>query len=411
MSRRPDAWVIDGDGHVMEPEDLWTRRMDRARWGDWIPRTETLEPYYDVMYAGGEVRSGGRELQDRICAQVGLSAREFWELGQRIHLPGGFDPDARVADLDRDGIDAAVLYPSQALFFGPQDPIEAFRNVEFVRDCQRAYNEWVADFCRAHPRRLFALAIVPLQDPELAVREAERALRQGLVGVCIRPSAYVGELPFNHPAYERFWSACQDLDAALALHPGVHVDTPGACRKFQLVVPSANMMLTNQAHDEVHGGSGLGQAVGNAVDMIVSLGRLLMGGVCERFPKLRVLCLEAGGGWIPTLLERMDEQVRAFPLDGRKVRLLPSEYFRRQCYAGFECEEWNLAACAKFLGPERILWATDYPHPEYHAGAMHELHESLEPLDEDARRLILGLNAIEAYRLPLDPAEPPRRAA
>lgn len=410
MPSRPDAWVIDGDGHVMEPKDLWTRRMDRARWGDWIPHTEALEPYYEVTYAGGEVRSGGRELQDRICAQVGLSAREFWELGQRIHIPGGFDPDARIADMERDGIDAAVLYPSQALFFGPQDPIKAFANPEFVRDCQRAYNEWVADFCRAHPRRLFALATVPLQDPELAVREAERALGQGLVGVCIRPSAYVDELPFNHPVYDRFWSACQDLDAAVALHPGVHVDTPGACRKFQLVVPSGNMMLTNQAHDAVHGGSGLGQAVGNAVDMIVSLGRLLMGGVCERFPKLRVLCLEAGGGWIPTLLERMDEQIKAFPLDARKVRLLPSEYFRRQCYAGFECEEWNLAACAKFLGPERILWATDYPHPEYHAGVMHELYESLEPLDAAARRRILGQNAIEAYRLPLDPAAPPRRA-
>jgi predicted TIM-barrel fold metal-dependent hydrolase len=244
------------------------------------------------------------------------------------------------------------------------------------------------------------------------VRAAVRALRDpGLVAVCIRPSAYVDELPLNHAVYDRFWAAAQDLDAAVALHPGVHVDTPGACRKFQLVFPSGNLMLTNQAHDEVYGGSGLGQAVGNAVDMIVSLGRLLMGGVCERFPRLRVLCLEAGGGWIPTLLERMDEQVKAFPLEGRRLKLLPSEYFARQCWAGFECEEWNLAACAKFLGPERILWATDYPHPEYHAGVIGELYESLEPLGEKAQRRILGENAIEAYRLPLDPGRPPRRSA
>ena len=60
MAAPGSAWVIDGDGHVMEPRDLWTRRMDPARWGDWIPRTETVEPYYDVMYAGGEVRSGGK---------------------------------------------------------------------------------------------------------------------------------------------------------------------------------------------------------------------------------------------------------------------------------------------------------------------------------------------------------------
>ena len=138
--------------------------------------------------------------------------------------------------------------------------------------------------------------------------------------------------------------------------------------------------------------------------MIVTLGRLLMGGVCERFPKLRLIALESGGGWIPTLLERMDEQVKAFPLERRWLSLLPSEYFARQCWAGFECEEWNLAACARQLGPERVLWASDYPHPEYHEGLVGELLEAIEPLDDAGRRRVLGLNAIEAYRLPLDPA-------
>jgi hypothetical protein len=233
------------------------------------------------------------------------------------------------------------------------------------------------------------------------VRETERALAQGLVGVCIRPSAYVDELPLNHRVYERFWAACQDLDAAVALHPGVHVDTPGACRKFQLVVPSGNLMLTNQAHDEVHGGSGLGQAVGNAVDMIVSLGRLLMGGVCERFPRLRVLCLEAGGGWIPTLLERMDEQVKAFPLDGRQLRLLPSEYFKRQCWAGFECG-WNLAACEisdriASCGRPTIVPSITRRDAE---------RTNRSALDEPARRRILGVNAIEVPAA-ARPASPP----
>jgi predicted TIM-barrel fold metal-dependent hydrolase len=107
----------------------------------------------------------------------------------------------------------------------------------------------------------------------------------------------------------------------------------------------------------------------------------------------------------------MDEQVKAFPLDGRRLKLLPGEYFRRQCWAGFECEEWNLADCARFLGADRILWASDYPHPEYHEGVIDELHHSLEPLAADARRRILGLNAIEAYRLPLDPAAPPAGTA
>jgi predicted TIM-barrel fold metal-dependent hydrolase len=153
--------------------------------------------------------------------------------------------------------------------------------------------------------------------------------------------------------------------------------------------------------DELHGGSGLGQAIGNTVDMVVTLGRLLMGGVCERFPTLRLLFLESGGGWVPTQLQRMDEQVEAFPLEQRWLSLLPSEYFRRQCWVCFEAEEWNLAACAEYLGTDRVLWASDYPHPEYHPGIVDELREGLEGVDTATRARILGRNAVDAYSLPL----------
>jgi predicted TIM-barrel fold metal-dependent hydrolase len=135
--------------------------------------------------------------------------------------------------------------------------------------------------------------------------------------------------------------------------------------------------------------------------MIVTMGRLLMGGVCERFPDLKLVFLESGGGWVPTQLERMDEQVEAFPLERRKLSMLPSEYFKRQCWVCFEAEEWNLAACADFLGADRILWATDYPHPEYHPGVVDELREHLAPLDDVARRKILGENAVAVYDLAL----------
>jgi predicted TIM-barrel fold metal-dependent hydrolase len=394
--------VVDADGHTMEPDDLWVERMDHMRGGDWIPRKVVEDEVYETTYVGGVVRGGGRELQDAMAAAVGMTAREFHDLLASLRVPGGYDPHARVADMDRDGIDVAVVYPSLGLFFGPSDPIPALHDIDFVTDCQRAYNEWVAEYCAAYPSRLFAMAAVPLQDVDRAVAEAERAVgKLGLKGVFIRPSAYIDELPLNHSVYDRFWAACQDLDVPVTLHPGVHVDTPGACRTFKLVAESENMMVTNMAMDELHGGSGLGQAVGNAVDMIVSLGRLLMGGVCERFPRLRLLFLEAGGGWIPTQLQRMDEQVKAFPLEKRWLTLLPSEYFRRQCWAGFEPEEWNLAACAEWLGADRILWASDYPHPEFHPEVVKELREAISVLGDDDQRRILGQNAIAAYKLPL----------
>jgi predicted TIM-barrel fold metal-dependent hydrolase len=397
-----DMLMVDADGHTMEPDDLWTERMDSDRWGDWIPRKVTEDECYETTYTGGMIRGGGRELQDQMAAAVGMTPQEFYDLLQSLRVPGGYDPHARLADMDRDGIDAAVLYPSQAMFFGPVDPIPALRDLDFVVDCQRAYNDWVAEYCAAERTRLFAMAAVPLQAPGRAVAEAERAVGElGLQGVFIRPSAYVDELPLNHSVYDRFWAACQELDIPVALHPGVHIDTPGACRKFQLVAESENMMVTNMAMDELHGGSGLGQAVGNTVDMVVSLGRLLMGGVCERFPRLRFLFLESGGGWIPTQLQRMDEQVKAFPLEKRWLSLLPSEYFRRQCWAGFEPEEWNIGACAEWLGADRILWASDYPHPEFHPEVVKELLEAIADLPDDSQRRIAGQNAIDVYKLPL----------
>jgi uncharacterized protein len=398
--------VVDADGHTMEPDDLWTERMDRTRWGDWIPRKEIVDEVYETIYIGGRIRSGGREQRDALAAAVGKTPRELFELLQQIRVPGGHDPHARLADMDREGIDVAVLYPSLTLFFGPLDPIPALRDVEFVADCQRAYNDWVAEYCSAAPTRLAGMATVPLQDPERAVAELDRAVnRLGLKGALIRPSAYLDVggtfLPLNHSAYDRFWAACCDLDVPVALHPGVHVDTPGACRLFGLVAESENIMLVNSAVDERYGGSALGQAVGNTVDMIVSMGRLIMGGVCERFPRLRLLFLESGGGWVPTQLERMDEQVRAFPLERRWLSLLPSEYFRRQCWVSFDPEEWNLAACAERLGADRVVWASDYPHPEYHPGVVKEVETSVAALPEEARRRVLGRNAVDAYRLDL----------
>ena len=397
-----DLLLVDGDGHTVEPKDLWTSRMDARKWGDWVPRYE-VDGYIETFFVGGEVRAGGKELTEKLAAEFGMTLEQWRAMLDSLDRPGGYDPAARVADLDVEGIGAAVVYPTMSLFYGPVDEIAALRNVDFVLDCQRAYNDWVAEFCAAHPRRLFGVAAVPLQDVDRAIGEAERAVAKlGLKGVFIRPSPYVDELPLSHPVYDRFWAACQDLDVPVGLHPGVHVDTPGACRKLGLVHLDKNTTVSNLMVDPLHGGCALGQAVGNTVDMIVTMGRLLMGGVCERFPRLRFLFLEAGGGWVPTQLERMDEQVKAFPLERRWLSLLPSEYFARQCWVSFEPGEWNLAASAERLGADRILWASDYPHPDIaFPGAARELRENLARLPVEAQREVAGGSAIAAYKLPL----------
>ncbi len=390
--------VVDADGHIIEPPDLWVERMDRDKWGDDIPH---LVADKGVMYFGGVARGRGQSVSQEVADKKGLSVDEVREITASLSLAGGSDPDARVATLDRDGMDAAVLYPTSALFFGPVDPIEKLRNVAFVTDCERAYNDWLAEYCRAHPDRLFGIAAVPLQDVALAVEEANRAVNHlGLKGVFIRPSAYVNELPLSHEAYDPFWAACQDLDVPVALHPGVHVDTPGACRLFRLCRDTPNVYINNSDVDPIYGGAALGQAVGNSVDMMVTMGRLLMGGVCERFPRLRFLFLESGGGWVPTQLQRMDEQVRTFRLESQWLSTVPSDYFKRQCWVSFDPDEWNLAESATFVGADRILWASDYPHPEYRPEVVGELRGAIARLPEPDQLRILGANAVDAYRLP-----------
>jgi predicted TIM-barrel fold metal-dependent hydrolase len=115
-----------------------------------------------------------------------------------------------------------------------------------------------------------------------------------------------------------------------------------------------------------------------------------------------VLIVESGGGWVASLIERMDEQVAAFPLEARWLKLLPSEYFKRQCWVSFDPGEKTLGATAELLGTDRVLWASDFPHPDAkYPGVVAELRATIGGLPEDAQGRILGENAVAAYNLPL----------
>jgi predicted TIM-barrel fold metal-dependent hydrolase len=395
--------LIDADGHVMEPADVWVDRMDAARWGDLIPRYGAEDTDgKDSWYIGGVRRAAGSAI---FGCSAGFDAEELlarnWKYTEG-HA-GAWDPTARLRTLDEEGIDATVLYPSLTLTLGPLDPIEAVRNPAFVLDCHRAYNEWIAEFCATDRRRLYAAAAVPLQDVGLAVAEARRAVGVlGLSAVFIRSAAYVDELPFSHRVYDPFWATCQELGVPVALHPATHTDLPNAARKFNLIRQSPDMADVNKVADEVTGGTALSIAVGAPVDAIISLGRLLMGGVCERFPDLKILVLESGGGWAASLLERMDEEIEANPQEARWLTMRPSEYFRRQCWISFEPNDPTLPRVADLIGEDRILWASDFPHSDaVYPGSVKALEDTIASLRDDVKHGIRGANAVAAYGLEL----------
>ena len=275
------------------------------------------------------------------------------------------------------------------------------RDPAFVLDCHRAYNDWIAEFCAYAPDRLFAAAAVPLQDIDLAVAEAHargrRARAEGdlhpLVGLRRRPAV-------QPPVYDPFWAACQELGVPIGLHPATHTDLPNAARKFNLIRQSADITEANKVADDVVGGTAMSIAVGAPVDAIVSLGRLLMGGVCERFPELKLLILESGGGWAASILERMDEEIEANPQESRWLTMRPSEYFRRQCWISFEPNDPTLPRLADLIGEDRIIWASDFPHSDaVYPGSVKALEDTIAPLSDTVKDQIRGRNAVAAYGL------------
>ena len=131
--------------------------------------------------------------------------------------------------------------------------------------------------------------------------------------------------------------------------------------------------------------------------MLASLS-VIWGGVCERFPKVRFAFLESGGGWIAPWLDHMDHHFNDNGVfNDSSLRLRPSEYFQRQCWISFEPVEGSLSYLAEYLGPRKILWATDYPHPDgFFPGASAMIAEKLP---EKARRQVLAASAILFYKL------------
>jgi len=361
--------VVDADGHVVEPAAAWASVPNPYR-----PRIERDAHGFEHVVVDdteilavplGTLATPGARFDDP------GDARPLEEA-----LAGGSDPRARLADMDTEGIDRAVLYPSIGLYaWAIEDPVAAVA-------VARAYNDWLASYCEADPDRLFGAAMVPVQNPEEATRELRRAHDElGFVAAFVRPNPCRGRsLP--HRDYERIWHMAEETGMALGVHEGssVIVPTLGADRPFNPLV--------------LH-------AVSHSFEEMLAFAQLAAFGVFERHPALRVGFLESSGGWVPFWLERLDEQTEGFGGFCPEMRLLPSEYFARQCWISYEIDEQTLPAHAELIGQDRIVWGSDYPHHDAtFPGAVTTLRRTIAPLAPDIQTRILGQNAIDLYKLP-----------
>jgi len=367
--------VIDADGHILEPLDIWDNYMD-PKYRDRAPRLvlenesgkEKLEVEGQLL--GSQQGMGGI---GGVGARQGKvnSAEMKYEEG----MPGGFDPHKRIPDMDLDGIDAAFLYPSMGLFAG------AVHDPNLASALCRAYNRWLADYCKPYPDRLFGVAMVPMQSVKHAIAEMEFARKElGMKGVFIRPNPYNDRM-IDHKMYEPFWAAAEDLDMAIGFHEGGSSGMPtvGVDR------------FAGRAERHI---------VSHTMEMMLACLAVIWGGVCERHPKIRIGFLESGGGWIAPWLDRMDRHFddQGFNDSGLKTR--PSELFRRNCWIAFEPVEGSIGVLADYIGAHKVMWATDYPHQDgFFPGAPQMIRDRLGPLSPEARHQVMAGGAMGFYGL------------
>ncbi len=315
-----DMRVLDGDGHVLEPWSAWSS----------LP-----EPYRPAAVTDGDgldhVLIGGQEVFVARLGQMGQPGTDVGAPSGPVPMQearaGAYDPVARLVDMDSEGIDEVVLYPTIGLgFWGIQDPKAATA-------VARAYNDWLAGYCAAAPDRLFGAAMVPFQDPDAAVKELRRARDElGFVSAFVRPNPCLGRTLVD-PSNDRFWEEAESLGMTVAIHEG-----------FQNAVPPLGSDRTPTNVLVLH-------ACSHTLEQMLACAQLIGLGILERHPALRFVFLEAGGGWAPYWLERLDHQVPSYHRYAPPMSLLPSEYFARQCWVSFEVDEPTLPALAPFIGP------------------------------------------------------------
>lgn len=327
--------MISADSHVLEPADLWTTRLD-MKWRADAPRITAIEGRVGdfTLIKGLKPRPLAFEgaMADQ-KAHGGVAKIKGFQYSDC--RPGGWDPDERLKDQDLDGVSGEVIYPNIALHLY-QAPDAEYRNA-----CFRAYNDWLAEHCRAHPQRLKGAAILPDSGAiEWAVAEAQRAANLGLTTVCL-PSTSTGE-SYNLPYWDPLWAALQDLNLVAGMHLG-------------------GVEPFGQAHGPGAGGINISAI---KFDTANTLRHLVWGGAPMRFPKLKWALVEGGIGWIAAALQFMDhwwEDHKGW-MEPRLPEP-PSFYFRRQFYATFEADRAGILT-RELIGIDNLMWGSDYPHTE-----------------------------------------------
>lgn len=361
--------IIDADGHVVEPDFVFAELLP-ARHRDLAPRA--VRDGDRFHFRSGETLSFSLKAKPESLA----APRQHGERsGAGEARTGAFDPAGRLADMDLDQIAQAVIFPTYGLM------IQQVKDPDAQAALCRAINDWLADYCRHAPSRLFGVGVLPQTSAEAALVEAKRCVETlGFRGVWRRPERIAGTPALHDPAYEPLWSYLEEADRPFALHPGLNGLVPCAELRHRF----------DDDYSAMH-------AVHFPMEQMMGLTELVAFGVLDRHPRLRVAFLESGAVWALAHLHRLDEHLELFGFPERPKEK-PSDQFRRQGFVSVEEVEPGLGAMLESY-PESVTFASDYPHGDgVFPGATDALRET-SALSERQRTAVLTGNAQRLYGL------------
>jgi predicted TIM-barrel fold metal-dependent hydrolase len=406
--------IIDGDSHVLEPPWLWDEYLEPQF------RPRAIRITRSITDRDGEARGirplpghSGAQAPAEALADLPEMALEFKArmasdehliIDRQVILSGGlsglggvehhraqlpymtyleaaplasYDGAERIKLFDEQGIHGGVVFPTIGILWDTEDP-------KLADAYCRAYNRWCSDFVGDQSRRIYPMAHIALHDPDLALIELQRVMKLGFKGVFLAPEPVNGRSPAD-PVFDPLWHEMEDAGIPLCLHVIVRfnrlVENPGRFHSL-LTEPSRTY----------------GFAMGATFQIIPAMASLVMSGFFDRFPRLKLLCVEAGAGWAPYIAHRLDEKYEMFGY-AEKTKLEPSEYMKRNVWYVVEPRERAIGSMMDEIGEEHFLWGSDYPHIDSSADALTQILDNVQALSEHRQKLVLGENARQLYQL------------
>ena len=383
-----DLRVVDADTHYTEPPDLWTSRAPAA-YKDRVLHVEERDGTPTWVVDDVEVcfaRGGG--VVDREGGKI-----PFFESSDKgmdwVH-PGAYDPKARLQVMDECGIHAQVLFPSVVGLGG--HTLNAAVSDEALRMlCVEIYNDAMAELQEESDLRFLPMPIMPAWDIDRCVAETKRCAELGFRGINMTSDPQeLGPPDLANRAWDPLWEACADLH--LPVH--FHIGSSNVAMDFY-----GNYFWESQ-HEYVKPAVGGSMLFINNARVVINT---IFAGIFDRHPKLQMVSVESGIGWVPFILETMDyELLENAPDQAKALTRLPSEYFADHWYGTFwfETGGGDVQGLIDRVGEDNVLFETDFPHPTcLYPSPLESVAEKMNTLRPETRAKVMGENAAKLYRL------------